>query len=70
MIVEAANGDTQGHAAFYSWLYVGLWNEAQGNEAAAKDALLKSVATDYARGSGDYMAALGRVHVQRRGWNA
>jgi hypothetical protein len=49
-------------------LYVALWYEAEGDAKAAKEAMLKAVETDYARGSGDYMAALARVHVKRRGW--
>jgi hypothetical protein len=49
-------------------LYIGLWYEAEGNVNAAKTAMLAAVETDYAKGSGDYMAALARVHVNRRGW--
>ncbi|GAB4817335.1 hypothetical protein N2152v2_004381 [Parachlorella kessleri] len=67
-IVEAAAGDTVGHAAFYAWLYVGLWHEAQGDADAAQAAIGRAVQTDYARGSGDYMAALARVHLHQRGW--
>lgn len=67
-IAGAANGDTSGHAAFYSNLYVALWYEAQGDVEAAKEAMLNAVQTDYARGSGDYMCTLARVHVRRREW--
>lgn len=65
-IAAAAKGDTSGHAAFYSNLYVALWYEAEGNVEAAKEAMLKAVQTDYARGSGDYMAALASTHMKRR----
>ena len=68
-IAAAANGDTTGHAAFYSNLYIGLWYEAEGDAEKAKMAMLKAVGTDYARGSGDYMAALARVHVAEREWS-
>ena len=68
LIKDAARGDTVGHAAFYSNLYVGLWHEAEGQEELAREAIVRAVGTDYARGSGDYMAALARVHVQKRGW--
>lgn len=67
-ILAAAGGDTRGHAAFYAWLYVGLWHEAHGDAAAAKEAVSKAVLTDYAKVSGDYMADLARVHRLRRGW--
>ena len=58
------------HDAFYGGLYEGLYAEARGDAAAAKAAILAAVATPYAQGSGDYMAALARVHAQRRGWLA
>ena len=58
----------QGHSAFYSWLYVGLWYEAHGRESDAQAAILKALDTDYARSSGDYMAAVARVHAKRRIW--
>ncbi len=51
-------------------LYVGLWHEAHGDAAAARAAITAAVATPYARLSGDYMAALARVHCKRRGWEA
>lgn len=67
-IVAAAGADTAGHDAFYAWLYVGLWQEAHGDEAAAKDALLRALGTQYFKFSGDYMAALAGVHCAQRGW--
>ena len=48
--------------------YVGLWYEAHGDAAQAKQAVLAAIATPYARQSGDYMASLGRIHALRRGW--
>lgn len=122
--VQAARGDRQGHDAFYSLLYVGLWQEAHGHEEEARAAItqvravllwagvgcsrgasvaqhtqrwptacqhsgaccrhmaitlpppltplyetrLQAASTEYALGSGDYMAALARVHCLRRGW--
>lgn len=49
--------------------YAGLYSEAHGDGQAAREALLQAVATPYAQRSGDYMAALARVHVQQRGWS-
>jgi hypothetical protein len=69
-ILAAAAGDAGGSPSFYALLYVGLWHEAHGDAAAARDAVLQAVATPYARGSGDYMAALARVHCLQRGWQA
>ena len=57
-----------GHDAFYGQLYVGLWHEAHGDAAAAKQYILQSIGTMYARTSNDYMASLARVHALRRGW--
>jgi len=67
-ILEAAGGDTIGHAAFYARLYVALWNEAHGMADDAKSAMLDSLQTRYAQSSGDYMASLANVHARRRGW--
>ncbi len=67
-IVQAAGRDVSGHGAFYAWLYVGLWHEAQGDAAAARAAIEKAVNTDYSQRSGDYMCSLANVHMQRRGW--
>jgi len=68
-LVEA--GDNSGPAgAFYASLYEGLWREATGDAAGAEAALRRAVKTPYAeRASGDYMTALARVHVSRRGWD-
>lgn len=58
------------HDAFYGSLYEGLYAEARGDADAARAAVLQAVATPYGRQSGDYMAALARVHALRRGWMA
>ena len=62
----AANGGAA--EDFYSWLYVGLYREAKGDDAGAKAAVLAAAATPYGSRSGDYMAALAEVHAKRRGW--
>jgi len=67
-IAAAAGNDTQGHAAFYSQLYVALYEESVGNEAKAKEAMLKAIATEYAKSGGDYMAGVARVHCIVRNW--
>lgn len=61
-------GDEDSHDSFYAWLYVGLWHEAHGDAGKAQEAMGKAVQTQYAKQSGDYMAALAVVHCQRRGW--
>ena len=58
------------HDEFYSLLYQGLYHEACGDEGAAKAAVLAATGSAYGAGSGDYMAALARVHALRRGWLA
>lgn len=68
--ILAAAGDEQGHDAFYSQLYVGLWHEAAGDAERARTAVEAAAGTAYAQQSGDYMAALARVHCARRGWAA
>ena len=68
IIAEAAGGDTQGSAAYYSGLYVGLWHEAHGDASTARAAIEAAVRTEYGRSADDYMASLGKVHCQLRGW--
>jgi hypothetical protein len=63
----AANGGAA--EDFYTWLYLGLYREAKGDENGAKTAVLAAVATPYGSRSGDYMAALAEVHAKRRGWS-
>lgn len=53
---------------FYSLLYRGLWREAAGDAAGARDLIVQATQTQYASRSGDYMAALAVVHCKRRGW--
>lgn len=54
--------------AFYGSLYLGLYREANGDVAGARGYIKAAATSRYGRGSGDYMASLARVHVQRRGW--
>ena len=58
------------HDLFYSTLYQGLYYEATGDEAKARERVLAATRCDYGAGSGDYMAALAKVHALRRGWLA
>ena len=48
--------------------YAGLWHEAEAQPEAAERALVAAVRTAYGQQSGDYMAAVARVHCQQRGW--
>lgn len=68
ILAAAGPTATGSHDVFYALLYVGLWHEAHGDGAQAQAAITKAVGTQYAQNSGDYMAALARVHCQRRGW--
>jgi tetratricopeptide (TPR) repeat protein len=52
---------------FYCDLYLGLLAEARGEAARAQERVARAAASPYAE-SGDYMAALARVHCLRRGW--
>ena len=56
------------HDLFYSSLYQGLYWEATGDEAQARECVLAATRSEYGAGSGDYMAALAKVHALRRGW--
>eukprot|EP00238_Polyblepharides_amylifera_P011627 CAMPEP_0196582770 /NCGR_PEP_ID=MMETSP1081-20130531/40581_1 /TAXON_ID=36882 /ORGANISM="Pyramimonas amylifera, Strain CCMP720" /LENGTH=178 /DNA_ID=CAMNT_0041903445 /DNA_START=260 /DNA_END=796 /DNA_ORIENTATION=- len=66
---RAADLDTGGSDRFYSSLYTALWYEAHGDAKEAEVNMNRAVKTPYAKKSGDYMAALARVHCQRRGWS-
>lgn len=57
-----------GGGEFYALLYTGLWHEAHGSPAAARSAMEAAADAPYARLSGDYMAAVARVHCLQRGW--
>jgi len=69
-ILQASNDEVQGGGAqFYSRLYYALFHESIGQMDVAKNSMLDAVATPYAEQSGDFMAALARVHSLRRGWS-
>lgn len=68
--ILAAASKTSPHDQFYSRLYCALFHEAYGREGEAREFMLQASQTDYALGSGDYMADLARVHIKRRGWDA
>lgn len=52
---------------FYSNLYLGLYNEAQGEESLARTYIQSAAKSQWGR-SGDYMHALAVVHMKERGW--
>eukprot|EP00933_Yihiella_yeosuensis_P071717 TRINITY_DN79955_c0_g1_i1.p1 TRINITY_DN79955_c0_g1~~TRINITY_DN79955_c0_g1_i1.p1 ORF type:complete len:385 (+),score=62.24 TRINITY_DN79955_c0_g1_i1:141-1157(+) len=54
---------------FYAALYLGLYAEAKGDAQTARQWIERSVASDYGKSSGDYMADLARVHMSVRGWS-
>lgn len=49
-------------------LYLALWHEASGNEAAAVRAMERAVGSPYGPASKDYMWHLALVHTALRGW--
>ena len=68
-----AVGDAAGAASgpyFYARLYAGLYEEASGRTDASRDRILEAIASPYAQASGDYMAAVARMHASVRGWKA
>ena len=64
----ARDGDVG--SRFYAALYLSLYHESLGDQAAAEARMREAVDTDYARGGGrsDPMVELARVAMQRRGW--
>ena len=53
---------------FYANLYLGLFNEAKGEGAKAREYLRAAAGSPYGARSDDYMWALAKVHVKERGW--
>jgi hypothetical protein len=51
-------------------LYLALWHEAIGNDAAALSAMESAVGSPYGPATGDYMWHLALVHAALRGWTA
>ncbi len=54
-------GGARVRAMFYAHLYVGLYYEAVGDEAGAREHIIAASAAEYAR-SGGYMHTVARVH--------
>ena len=61
VLEAAAGGEAQGE--FYAHLYVGLYQEAQGDKARAKESI-RTAAQDKYR-VGGYMHSVARVHARR-----
>ncbi|CAI7893056.1 unnamed protein product [Closterium sp. NIES-53] len=55
-------------ALFYANLYVGLFYESEGDQDQSRRYILEAAQSPYGLRSGDYMAALARVHCLQRGW--
>lgn len=62
---ESGEGEDLRNHRCYAHLYLGLYFEALGDEAKAKEHMLKA-AKDYAMDS--YMGTCAQVHVKVRGW--
>jgi lipoprotein NlpI len=56
-------------AQFYARLYVGLYAEALGDTATAREQIV-AAAADRFSGPGNYMHRVARVHASLRGWDA
>ena len=61
---EGLMGGARDRAIFYAHMYVGLYYEAVGNEAGAREHILAASAAEYAR-SGGYMHIVAKVHVSQ-----
>ncbi|CAI5464371.1 unnamed protein product [Closterium sp. Yama58-4] len=55
-------------ALFYANLYVGLFHESEGDQDQSRHYILEAAQSPYGLRSGDYMAALARVHCLQHGW--
>jgi hypothetical protein len=55
---------------FYSLLYLGLFNEARGENGKAENYMRSAVKSKYAKGVGaqDYMVDVAKVHCKLRHW--
>ena len=55
---------------FYALLYLGLFNEAKGENAKAESYMRSAVQSKYAKvvGSQDYMVDVAKVHCKLRNW--
>ena len=63
-ILEAAGGSARGR--FYAHLYIGLYREALGESAAARDSI-QLAADDRFAAAGGYMHGVAVVHRDRLG---
>ena len=63
-VAERVAGGARSQALFYAHLYVGLYYEATGDEAAAREHITAAADQDYAR-AGGYMHMVARVHVDQ-----
>jgi hypothetical protein len=55
---------------FYALLYLGLFNEARGENGKAENYMRSAVQSKYAKvlGSQDYMVDVAKVHCKLRHW--
>jgi lipoprotein NlpI len=65
-VVRAAAGDRDPNAALYANLYLGLYFEATGDNAQARDSMRKAAAAPVRR---NYMHDVAKVHVRERHWD-
>lgn len=67
-----AVGDAAGQDSgpwFYTRLYAGLYEEARKRDDASRSFVLEAVNSPYGKRSGDYMAAVARMHAKVRGYS-
>ena len=69
-LMEVGNGASDNSKSspdyFYSRLYLSLWHEAQGHRRESDAFIREAIGSEYGRTSGDYMAALAKVHAKLR----
>ena len=68
-LVALAERPASDSDAFYSSLYLGLYAEALGDGERARYWIGRASSSQYGqRAQGDFMTAVARVHMARRGW--
>eukprot|EP00756_Hemistasia_phaeocysticola_P046797 Hpha_TRINITY_DN20624_c0_g1::TRINITY_DN20624_c0_g1_i1::g.148046::m.148046 len=66
--VQSQRFEDPSRASFYLWFYLGLYDETQYQFGAAGCAISSALRPTHARETGDFLAAVARVHSHRMGW--
>ena len=65
-VLAAAKKENTERARMYAHLYLGLYDEAAGDPAKARDHLRQAAATRLEK---DYMHNVAKIHLLQRKWN-